>query len=101
MILQKRRDQMRRASLKYYYENRTKILKGNKLKDKLNFCSCGCNNETRGKWSTGRNLKGNPRPENLREYINGKKGKDHPNWKGGKKFDKSGYVQILTFLSID
>ncbi len=59
----------------------------------MNNCSCGCKGKTNGIWKTGHNLRLNPLPQNLKSFINGKKGTEHPNWKGGRRI-VDGYMYI-------
>ncbi len=60
---------------------------------KKNKCKCGCGKLTNYIWATGHNLKLNPKPENLGNFIRGKKGNKHPNWKGGKII-VDGYIYV-------
>ena len=48
-----------------------------------NKCKCGCGKLTQRTWVVGHYAKINPNPNNLGSYIHGKKGAEHPNWKGG------------------
>ena len=59
----------------------------------MNKCKCNCGSFTNGIWKTGHNLRLNPLPGNLGEFIKGKKGKENPFWKGGTKIS-NGYKYI-------
>ena len=61
----------------------------------INNCLCGCGTKTNKDYVRGHNLRINPKPENLKGFIKGKKGSQHPRYKGGF-VDNDGYSN--TFL---
>lgn len=88
----KRLHQLRNANRKHYRKHN--YTGKYKVKIKNNFCICGCNKKTAKTFKRGHNLKLFPKPENLKDFVKGKKGLKHPRYKG-RYYDNDGYGNIF------